>query len=180
MLASFVLAAEKSLKVLPDPDEFLWGTIFFLILAIAMWILVFPKVKETLEKRRRAIQGQLEEAERAKREADTLLDQYRQQLADARNEAARIIDEGKKTAESLRRDLVAKAEEEAQQIVARARQEVSGERDRALAELRGTLGDLSIQLAQRVIEKELSSPEAQKQLVERAIDELARGNGANN
>jgi len=173
MLGLALVAAEKSLKVLPDKTELLWGSIFFLILFVAMSKLVFPKVRATMEKRRLAIQGQLEEAERAKREADTVLDQYRQQLNDARTEVARIIEEGKKTAEALRKDLSEKAETEAQQIVQRARQDVAGERDRAIAELRGTLGDLSIQLAQRVIEKELTSPDAQRALVERAIDELA-------
>lgn len=179
MLALFA-ADRTELQILPHWDELLLAAIAFFILVAFLLKVVFPRLRVALAERTAKIQGQLEDAERTKREADGILDQYRAQLNDARAEVARIIEEGKKTAESLRKDLVAKAEAEAQQIVQRARQEVSGERDRALAELRGTLGDLSIQLAQRVIEKELAQPEAQRQLVERAIDDLTRANGSMN
>jgi F-type H+-transporting ATPase subunit b len=181
MLALLAQAAATSedLKVLPGKDELIWGSVAFLVLVVVMIKFVFPKMRTALAERAAKIQGQLEEADRTKREADQILDQYRAQLNDARAEVSRIIEEGKKTAESLRKDLVAKAEVEAQSIVQRARQEVSGERDRALQELRSTLGDLSIQLAQRIIEKELAQPEAQRQLVERAIEDLTR-TGSNN
>jgi F-type H+-transporting ATPase subunit b len=170
-------ATEKSLEVLPDADELLFGSIFFFILLLGLAKLVFPKLREVLANRTAKIQGQLEEAERTKRDADQLLEQYRAQLADARNEVARIVEEGKRTAEALRADLVRKAEQEAQDIVARARTEASGERDRAMAELRSTVGDLSLTLASRVIESELSNPEAQRSMVDRAIAELAGSNG---
>lgn len=183
MLASLVLLAQevtekKELKVLPDGPELVFGIVFFAVLFFALSKLVFPKVRDTMAKRTAAIQGRLEEAERTKREADQILDQYRGQLAEARTEVNKIIEEGKKTAEALRADLVRKAEQEAQEIVARARQDVAGERDRAMAELRQTVGDLSISLASRVIEKELSSSESARALVDRAISELAR-NGSN-
>jgi F-type H+-transporting ATPase subunit b len=185
MLASLLFLAqeaspspESSLKVLPDGSELLYGTIFFVLLFLALWKFVFPKMTEMLNKRTASIQGKLEEADHVKRDADQVLEQYRAQLAEARTEVGKIIEEGKKTAEALRADLVRKAETEAQEIVARARQDVAGERDRAMAELRQTVGDLSISLASRVIEKELSSSESARALVDRAISELAR-NGQN-
>ncbi len=52
MLAFATIAAEKTLKVLPDGTELMWGTIFFLILFAALAKFVFPKVRETLDKRR--------------------------------------------------------------------------------------------------------------------------------
>lgn len=178
MLLTTLFAVEKDLRVVPAPEELLWGTLAFALLLFALTKFVFPKLKVTLEARTAKIQGQLEEADRVKRDADQVLEQYRQQLTDARSEVGKIIEEGKKTAEALRADLVRKAEVEAQEIVARARQDVAGERDRAMAELRQTVGDLSISLASRVIEKELSSSESARALVDRAISELAR-NGQN-
>lgn len=170
--------AEKveQLQVTPKPDELVWGSLAFLVLVVVLSKLAFPKLKQTMEERSRRIQGQLEDAERTRREADQVLEQYRQQLGDARAEVQRIIDEGKRTAEALRQELVQRAEREAQDIVGRARADVAGERDRAMVELRDTLADLSIQLASRVIEKDLSTSEAHRQLVDRAITELA-GNG---
>lgn len=175
-----LLAVERQFKILPAADELLWGSIAFLIVLVAILKFVAPKIKAGLEARSAAIAGQLEEAERQKREADQLIDQYRAQLADARAEVGRIIEEGRRTAEALRADVIAKAEQEAQEIVARARQEVAGERDRAMAELRGTLSDLSIDLASRVIEQELANPQSARSMVDAAIAELARGNGSRN
>ncbi|HVL33971.1 MAG TPA: F0F1 ATP synthase subunit B [Actinomycetota bacterium] len=182
MLAALLAAAEEPvppLKILPAADELIWGSIAFFLLLIALLKFVFPKAKAALAERTAKIQGQVEEAERTKREADQVLEQYRQQLADARSEVAKIIDEGKKTADSLRAELVAKAEKEAQDIVSRARADVAGERDRVMAELRSTLGDLSIQLASRVIEKELASSDTARALVDRAISDLSRSSGSN-
>lgn len=170
------LAAEEELKLLPGPDELLWGSVMFAVLFIALAVFVFPKAKQGMAKRADKIQGQLEEAERVKREADQVLDQYKAQLADARNEVSRIIEEGRKTAEALKAELSAKAETEAAAIVERARAEVSGERERAIAELRQTVGTISLDIAAKVIGKELSSGEAHKALVDQAIAQLGRGN----
>lgn len=166
-------AAEKSLEVLPDPAELIFGTLFFFILVLALVKFVFPKLNEALAKRTAAIQGQMEEAERVKRDADQVLEQYRAQLAEARAEVQKIIEDGRRTAEALKADIVAKAEQQAQDIVARAQSDVAGERDRAVQQLRGTLAELSIDIAGRVIEKELTSSDAHRALVDRAIADLA-------
>ncbi|MGH2682115.1 MAG: hypothetical protein ACRDIX_02655, partial [Actinomycetota bacterium] len=83
----------------------------------------------------------------------------------------------RKTAESLRKDMLAKAEDEARQVVARAQGEIQAERDRTFEELRGHVGELTIELASRVIGQSLDR-RRQAKLVDEYIDELARsGNG---
>ena len=177
-MMALLAEAGESLRVLPHVDELIFGSIAFLVLAVALLKLAFPKAKKVLEDRSRQIQGRLEDAERVKREADQVLEQYRAQLAEARVEVQKIIDEGKRTAEAVKADIVRKAEEEAAAVLARARADVAGERDRALDQLRTSLGDWSIQLASRVIEKELSSDATQRALVDRAIEDLiGSGNG---
>lgn len=182
MLAVTLLAAtSEDLKILPSGEEILFGAIAFLLLVAVLIKYVFPRLNTALEERQKKIQGQLEEAERTKREADQVLEQYRAQLSEARADVQKIIDEGKRTADALRADLVAKAEREAQEIVRRAQADVAGERDRAMQELRQTVGQLSIQLATRVIEQDLRNNEAARALVDKSIEELARstsGNGA--
>src|SRR5258708_6953637 len=149
------------------------AAIAFGILATFLIKKVFPRLKTALEERTKKIQGQLEEAERTKREADQVLEQYRAQLAGARAEVQKVIDEGKRTAEALRADLVARAEQEAQEIVRRAQADVAGERDRAVQQLKQTMGELSIELAARIIEQDLKNNEAARSLVDKAIQELA-------
>lgn len=176
---TWLLAVEEDLKLLPPMDELIIGSISFLLLLTAMYFVVFPKLKAGLAKRSTAIQGKLEDAERTKVEADNVLDEYRKQLADARNEVQKIIDEGRKTADALRAELVAKAEAEAQQIAHRAAAEVAGERDRAISELRQTVGELSLDIATRVIGKELTSKDVHKELVDQAIREISSQSGNN-
>lgn len=180
MVAVILAVAEEEPRIhIPHLDELIWGSLAFLILFVTLAKFAFPKVQQMLDQRAEKIRSGLEAAEKTKSEAEAMLEQYRRQLAEARGEAQKIIEEAKRTAESLRRDLVARAEQESQDIVARARADVAGERDRAVQELRATIGDLSIQLATRVIERELSQPESQRAFVDRTIEELGSlGNGS--
>ncbi|MFY9587555.1 MAG: F0F1 ATP synthase subunit B [Actinomycetota bacterium] len=182
MLAALILAAEESgvpRFVKPHTDELVWGSIAFLILFLALAKVAFPKLNQMLQERSNKIREGLESAEKSKTEADRMLEQYRKQLDEARGEAQKIIEESKRTAESLKADLTKKAEAEAQDIVNRARADVAGEADRVRQQLRAELANLSLELASRVIERELAQPESARQFVDRTIAELAAsGNGA--
>ena len=169
-----ILADSTDLRILPHTDELILATIAFGILVAFLVKKVFPRLNQALQDRTAKIQGQLEEAERTKREADQVLEQYRAQLAGARAEVQKIIEEGKRTADSLRAELVSKAEQEAQEIVRRAQADVAGERDRAMQELQSTVGQLSIELAAKVIEQDLHNDEAARALVDKAIEDLGK------
>jgi F-type H+-transporting ATPase subunit b len=170
--------ANENRFILPHTADLVFGSIAFVILLYVLGKFAFPQMQKALVARQQRIRDSIEAADRSKSDAERILDEYRQQLAEARGEAQKIIDEAKRTAEAMRQDLIHRAEQEAQDVVARAKADVAGERDRAMQDLRATVGDLAIQLATRVIERELASPEAQRALVERTIDELSRlGNG---
>jgi F-type H+-transporting ATPase subunit b len=179
---ALVLAAEEtksSRLVLPHGDEILWGSIaFFVLFSLLAWK-VFPQVNRILAERQARIRGSLEQAENARLEAERLLEQYRRQLDEARSEASKIIEEAKRTAESVRREILARAEQEGQEIVARARADAASEAARARQRLQQDLAALALELASRVIERELSQPESHRAFVERTIAELAAtGDGA--
>lgn len=161
--------------ILPAPAELFWGAVAFVIIYVVLSKFAFPKLNEVLEERRQAIQGQLEESESRLREADEIKTRYADQLKDAKGESNRIIEEAKNTAESLRRDIVAKAESEAQAIVHRAQTEVTAERDRALQELRAEVATMSVELAGKIVEKELD-PKSHQQLVDTYIQGLSAKN----
>lgn len=161
--------------ILPAAAELFYGAVSFVIVYFVLAKFAFPKINQVLEDRSAAIQGKMEEAERVRSEADSVKSQYQDQLSEARSEANRIIEEAKSTAESLRRDIVAKAEAEAQAIVSRAQSEAANERDRALQELRTEVGAMSVQLAAKIVEKELD-PAAHQHLVDEYIQQLSRTN----
>jgi len=164
----------------PHLEELIVGAIAFgvLFFFVAKWVL--PRLGKLLDERRAKIQGSLEEAEKAKQDADNMLEQYQQRLRDAGTEAGKVIEEARKTAEQMRKDLLAKAEDESRQIVAKAQEEVRAERDRAVQALRRELAEASVELAARVVGESLDK-ERQLRLVEQYIDEVAgmssNGNG---
>jgi F-type H+-transporting ATPase subunit b len=182
LIASIVLLAQEAEENAPEDlyphwEELLVGAIAFFILFFFIGRWAMPRVNQMAEARRARIQGNLEAAERSKAEAEQVLARYEEQLKEARGEASRIIEEARKTAESVRKDMLTKAEDEARQVVARAQQEIQAERDRSFEELRGEVGELSIEVASRVIGQALDR-RRQAKLVDEYIEEIARsGNG---
>ncbi len=159
----------------PDTPELIWGLVAFLLLFALMSRLVLPKAGQVLDERRAAIQGRMEEAEAKLVEAENARRAYEDSLADARGEANRIIEESRVTAENLRAEIVAKAEGEAATIVERAQADINAERDRALQELRGQVGVISVELAARIVERELDAT-THEGLVDEYIQRLSSQN----
>jgi len=164
----------------PHWQELIVGALAFAVLFFFTWKWVLPRVNTMLEDRRQKIQGELENAERSKREADLMLGQYREQLAKAREDANQIIEEARKTADQLRRDLMAKSEQESQQVLVRAQEEIRAERDRVFQELRAQVAEIAVDLAGRVVGEELDR-DRHERLIQDYIDQVARsGNGSGN
>lgn len=175
-----VLAAEKEPTgldlVLPKVEELIWASIAFAIVAFLLMKVAFPKIRAAVEARDAEIRGNLESAERSKTEAQTQLDEYKKQLAEARAEANKIIEEARSSAEQVRQDIVAKAEQEADQIVARSSQQIEAERNRTMDQLRGEVASLAVQLAEKVVLGEMD-PSRKKKLVDSYITEVAAMDG---
>jgi len=163
----------------PAVGELIVGLIAFFVLLFFTWKWVLPRFRQVLDERREKIQGEMEKAEKERKEAEKLLEQYRQQLAQAREEANRIIEEARSTADALRRDLQAKAEEQAQATVARAQDEIRAERDRTFQELRDQIASIAVELAERVVDKELDGA-THERLIDEYLDEVgtSAGNGS--
>lgn len=173
VLASVVLAAEEGdLQLLPDASELIWGAVAFTVLMAILGYLVFPRLNQALDERSARIQGQIEDAEAVRGEAEQLRRQYEEQLSGAREEANRIVEEAREQAERVKNDAQSQAEREAQQILARAREEAEAERGRVVSDLRGQVASLSVELAGRIVERELDE-ERHRELVDSYINELS-------
>ena len=181
MLGSIaILAAEEKTQnpLIPATNELIWGTIAFVLLLVVLWrVGVFGKISEVLAERAKRIEGQIEDAERTRAEAERTLEEYRKKLAAARDEANRIVADAREAGEQLRKDLQRKAQEEADRIVEAARAEILAERDRASRELRREVGSLAVEVAGRVVGYELDE-DRHRELVDSYIEELSSGNGS--
>jgi F-type H+-transporting ATPase subunit b len=139
----------------PENSELVWGSISFVLLLGIFFKWGFPAVTKSMKAREDRIKGDLEGAEGAKSEAENVLTEYRAQLAEARTEAGRIIDEARQAADQVRRDLIARAETDATDLRARAQEDIRLAGERAMADLRGRVSDLAIELAEKVVERNL-------------------------
>ena len=172
-----VLVAEESNPILPSANELLWGSIAFIIVFVLLAKFAFPNAAKALKDRTEKIRGDIEFAEKDREEAGRLLADYRAQVAAAREESTRILEDARRTAEQVRTELKAKAEEESARMIERAREDIAGERERAIAEIRREVGSLAVDLAGRVIGESLDR-DRQLSLVDRYIDELGPGGGS--
>jgi len=169
-------ATSDKADLYPHWNDLIMGAICFAIVYFFMAKFVIPAMNKMLDERRAKIQGEMEKAESTRTEADHILSDYKSQLAGARDEANRIIEEARKTAEQLGKDMAAKADEQAQATVARAQEEIRAERDRALQELRVQVGDIAVELAGRVVGSSLDKA-AHERLIDEYIDQVASGEG---
>jgi F-type H+-transporting ATPase subunit b len=157
--------------LLPAKNEVIWGSAAFLVLLVAMWKFGVPAVKNMEQAREDRIRNDLEGAEKARTEAESEKAEYLAQIAGAREEAGRIIEEARQSAEQVRRDLIARAEAEANDVRERAQSDIAAQQQRAMAELRTDVAQLSIDLAERIVEHNLDR-DTQLQLVDSFIDQV--------
>lgn len=162
---------EAPSPVLPELNEIIWGGVSFLIVFGLLAKFAFPALKQTMAAREERIRSDLEGAEQARTEAEGKRAEYQQQLADARAEAGRIIEEARVAADQVRRDLIAKAEQEANEVRGRAQEDIRLARERAMADLQRRAGEISIELAEKIVERNLDR-DTQMALVESYIDQV--------
>lgn len=176
MVEALTLAAEEERTgldlVLPEVAELIWGVVAFAVVAYVLMKFAWPSIRSAVEERQKQIQSDLEAAENAKNDAQRSLEEYKQQLGEARAEANRIIEEARASAEEVRKDIIARSEKEAEGIVARAQEQIDAERRRTVQELQGQIADLSIELAEKVVGRSLDGG-SQRQLVDAYIKEVA-------
>ncbi|MGC5054133.1 F0F1 ATP synthase subunit B [Micromonospora sp. DT48] len=158
--------------LVPIWQELVVGTIAFALLCFVLLKFVMPRMEAMYQARVDAIEGGLKRAEAAQAEANQLLEQYRAQLAEVRTEAARIRDDARADAESIRTDILAKAREESDRIIAAGRESLAVERQTIVRELRAEVGGLAVDLASRIVGESLADEARRKGTVERFLTDL--------
>jgi F-type H+-transporting ATPase subunit b len=162
---------EAPSPILPATSELVWGIISFSVVFFLLGKLAYPAIKKSMEERTEKIRGSLDDAERTRAEAQTILEDYQRQLNDARNESNRIIEEARQTAEQLRQDLTQRAEAEVAELRRRAQEDIASAQQRAVADLRAQVSTLAIDLAEKVVERNLDR-DTNTALIESYINQL--------
>jgi F-type H+-transporting ATPase subunit b len=150
-------------------------TFLVMMAVLARW--VYPEIVRLAEARQRAIAEQLTEAEKSRADAEARLKEAEAKLNEARKTAQSVIEAATRSGEQLRQELKQKAEEEAKRLTVAARKEIEAERERAIQSVRNEVAGLVVAATEKVIGETLDEGK-HKQLIERAIAEVASGDGS--
>src|ERR671926_1798109 len=167
-----ILAAEAHNPLIPPWGEIIVGTIAFAIVYFVFAKFVAPRFEQVFRARREAIEGGIERAEAMQAEARAALEQYRSQLAEARNEAAQIRDQARAEGQQILEELRVQAQQESARIVARGEEQLATSRQQVVNELRGQIGALAVDLAGRVVGESLADQARRSGTVDRFLAEL--------
>jgi F-type H+-transporting ATPase subunit b len=171
-----LLAATKdsgggSFLVSPSLGLMIWTLLAFGITLYLLNKLAFPRIAEALDKRRVAIEESIQAAQRAKQEADELLEEYRARLREAREQAEDIVARSRKAAENVAEETKAQAAKQREELLAGARRDIEQETRRALEELRKDVADLTVMATEKITRKSLNA-EDHRRLIEEALSEV--------
>lgn len=162
---------ESPSPILPETKEIFWGGLAFLVLLAALAKFAFPAIKDGLHERDAKIAADIDAAEAAKDEATAKAAEYDAKLAEARHEAARIIEEARQDADAYRSDKRTEADAEVARIREQAQADVEASCAQAIADIRSEVATLAINAAEQVVGQSLSN-EANVALVEEFIDSV--------
>jgi F-type H+-transporting ATPase subunit b len=160
-----------SFLVSPDIGLMIWTLIVF---GLSMWLLAklaFPRIAEALDRRQRAIEESIDAAENTRKEADQILAEYRERLAEARGQADEIVARARKTGEAAETEIVAAARTKREEMMEQTRRDIEAETRRAIQEIRAEVADLTVLATEKVTRKALTDDD-HKRLVEEALSEL--------
>jgi F-type H+-transporting ATPase subunit b len=155
--------------LIPAANELIWGAVAFSVFSLFMIKYVLPKAQVALDERTRGIEGKLAQAEKDREEAQQLLAQYKQQLAEAREEAGRIRTEAQSQRAQIVEEARVEARAEASRITEAATSQIASERLQVVSELRRDVGGMAVQLASRIVGESLEDEARQRRTVERFL-----------
>ena len=157
--------------VQPDPGLFIWTILTFLVLVALLAKFAWGPLLKALEERQESIRKSLDEAQRARVELEQVQQESARIVAQARVEAEDVISRSRADAERLREDLKQKARSEAEGIVKNAERQIQLETARAVRQIRNEAIDLSVMIASKVLQRNISK-EDNERLIEEALAQV--------
>ncbi|HHZ80546.1 MAG TPA: F0F1 ATP synthase subunit B [Candidatus Marinimicrobia bacterium] len=139
-----------------DPGLYVWTILTFLLLFFLLAKFAWKPLLKALSEREEKIRSSLEKADEAQQKLERLSAEGEKIIGKARAEAQSIVSNGKVVAEKVRDEIEAKAKEKAKTIVAQAGKQITAEKEQAISDIRGEVASLSIQIAGKLIRKNLS------------------------
>jgi F-type H+-transporting ATPase subunit b len=160
-----------SFLVSPDVGLMIWTLLVFGLSMFLLGKVAFPRIAEALDRRQKAIEDSIDAAEHTRSEAEQILAEYRERLAEARGQADEIVARARRTGEAAENEIVADARAKREEMMEQTRRDIEAETRRAIQEIRAEVADLTVLATEKVTRKALTDSD-QKRLVEDALAEL--------
>ncbi|MET8328486.1 F0F1 ATP synthase subunit B [Streptomyces sp. NPDC005181] len=167
-----VAAEEMENPLIPPIPELVIGLIAFLIVFGLLAKKLLPNINKVLDERREAIEGGIEKADAAQTEAQSVLEQYKAQLAEARHEAARLRQEAQEQGVVILQEMRAEGQRQREEIIAAGHAQIEADRKAAASALRQDVGKLATDLAGKLVGESLEDHARQSGTIDRFLDEL--------
>ena len=156
-----------------DTGLMIWTWITFIAVLVILGKKAWKPMIKALEDRENFIRESLKEAEAARKEADKVAAEYEAMVAKARQEAQEIVAAGKDTAERMKTEILAEAQDKSAGILKQAEAQIEAEKDKAISEIRTQIVDISIAAAEKIIVKSLSR-EDNERLIQDALKDYGQ------
>ncbi|PIU44383.1 MAG: ATP synthase F0 subunit B [Ignavibacteriales bacterium CG07_land_8_20_14_0_80_59_12] len=156
-----------------NPGLLIWTGITFLLVLLILSKFAWKPLIRALSKREETIRLSIERAEEAKAEAERLLAEHAKRLASTQEETARLIRDARADAETMKNDIVEKANANARRMLDAAKEEIDRKTEQAIGQLRGEVAGLAIKAAEKILEETLDESR-QRALVEKFLNELPK------
>ena len=163
--------------LLPDGGLLFWMTIVFLVVFFILWRWGFPSIIKMVNERKDYIDESLAKAEEANLRLANIQKQGEELLMEAREKQAQILREASQTRDSIVEQAQEKAHEESARILSEAKAEIERQKQAAIRDIRSQVAELSVQIAEKILRKQLTTSAEQAQLIDSLLDEVASSNG---
>ena len=158
--------------MLPDSGLLFWMTIIFVIVFLVLAKFGFPVITDMVEKRTRRIEDALAAARKAEEAIAHLSEEQERIVAQTKAQQAKMLQEAAAERDKMIAAAQAQAAAEAQKLIEDARSRINEEKEAALKEARKELAIISLAISEKVVRNKLSDDKAQRDLVDRLVDEL--------
>ena len=171
LIAIFAASGDKNPLIAVTPGLYIWTIITFLLLFYVLAKFAWKPLLSMLEQRENLIKDSLENAEKAREELDKLNAESEAIISKARSEAQSILSEGKAAADKIKEDTITKAKDEANKIREDAQHQIQVEKDKAISDIRKEVVDISISVAEKLINKNISEQD-NNTLIEESLKKI--------
>jgi F-type H+-transporting ATPase subunit b len=164
-------SSSGSFLITPNVGIMVWTLVVFVISLLILRKWVFPLIGEALDKRAKTIEGDIDAAAELRKDADKVLDEYRERLKEARAQSEEIVARARQTADSHEHEARGRAQEILAEAAKKAERDIDAATKRALDDIRREVADLTVMATEKVVRKTLNDAD-QRRLVEEALSEI--------